>query len=385
MSVIFHIDINAFFASAHTITNPELKDKPVVVCSNHRGSVITTASYEARKYGVESAMPLAYAKRLCDHLVVIDIDFALYQDLSERFIQIIQTYSPIVEQASIDECYVDVTNIIKRYERPLDLAVEIQKRVLKELMLPISIGVAPNKFLAKMASDMKKPLGIQVLRIREVENILWPLDISEMFGIGKKTVPKLKSEGIMTIGDLAKANPDSLRKYLGINTEQFVSKANGYDLSQIEVFAPTKSIGQSKTFQTPITDLDEIRHAILIEITQLCKRLDSKDLCGKTITFSVRLDDYKTAARSITLDQHIFDKNLIFERVMGLYDEFDGMGGVSYISIQLSNLVGRDDRIEQINIFDDLENPSIDEIILRLNKELKFDAFKKSVSLLKGE
>lgn len=385
MSVIFHIDINAFFASAHTITDPSLEGKPVVVCSNHRGSVVTTASYAARRYGIKSAMPLAYAKRLCDDLVVIDIDFDLYHDLSERFIKIIASYSPILEQASIDECYVDVTNVIKKYKRPLDLAVEIQRRVQKELMLPISIGVAPNKFLAKMASDMKKPLGIQVLRIREVESLLWPLDISDMFGIGQKTVPKLRAVGINTIGDLARSHPDSLRRYLGINTDSFIQKANGIDRSPIEVFAPAKSIGQSKTFQNPMTDLEEIRHAISVEIAELVRRLDAKDMCAKTITFSIRMDDFKTAARSITLDSYIFDKNALFERVMGLYDEFDGQGAVTFLSVSLSNLMAKDERIEQLNIFDDLKNPTVDDIISRLNKELKYNAFKKSNALLKGK
>lgn len=385
MSVIFHIDINAFFASAHTITDPILEGKPVVVCSNHRGSVVTTASYAARRYGIKSAMPLAYAKRLCDDLVVIDIDFDLYHDLSERFIKIIASYSPILEQASIDECYVDVTNVIKKYKRPLDLAVEIQRRVQKELMLPISIGVAPNKFLAKMASDMKKPLGIQVLRIREVESLLWPLDISDMFGIGQKTVPKLRAVGINTIGDLARSHPDSLRRYLGINTDSFIQKANGIDRSPIEVFAPAKSIGQSKTFQNPMTDLEEIRHAISVEIAELVRRLDAKDMCAKTITFSIRMDDFKTAARSITLDSYIFDKNALFERVMGLYDEFDGQGAVTFLSVSLSNLMAKDERIEQLNIFDDLKNPTVDDIISRLNKELKYNAFKKSNALLKGK
>lgn len=385
MSVIFHIDINAFFASAHAITDPKLLGKPVVVCSNHRGSVITTASYEARKYGIQSAMPLAYAKRLCEDLVVIDIDFDLYHDLSQRFIKIIMSYSEILEQASIDECYVDVTEIIKTYKRPLDLAVDIQKRVYKELLLPISIGVAPNKFLAKMASDMRKPMGIQVLRIREVEELLWPMDIADMFGIGKKTVPKLKEIGILTIGDLAVADPNVLRKYLGINTETFIQRANGIDSSPIEVFTPTKSIGQSKTFTNPMTDLDEIRHAIMSEIEQLTLRLNAKDLCAKTVTFSIRLDDFKTAARSTTLDSYIYDKNSIFERVMGLYDEFDGLGAVSFISISLTNLISKDDRLEQLNIFDDIKNPSIDEIILRLNKTLKYDAFKRSNTILKGD
>ncbi|WZU00053.1 DNA polymerase IV [Erysipelothrix sp. D19-032] len=168
-NVIFHIDINAFFASAHVITDPSLIGKPVVVCSNHRGSVITTASYEARQFGIQSAMPLSHAKRLCQDLVVVEIDFDLYNDLSRRFMDIIRSYSTKLQQASIDECYVDVTDVIRNYPKPLDLAVEIQQRVLKELKLPISIGVAPNKFLAKMASDMR---NLTVLLCREFVKLI---------------------------------------------------------------------------------------------------------------------------------------------------------------------------------------------------------------------
>lgn len=385
MAVIFHIDINAFFASAHTITNPSLKDKPVVVCSNHRGSVVTTASYAARKYGIQSAMPLSIAKKLCDDLIVIDIDFDLYHDLSERFLAIIRSYSPLVEQASIDECYVDVSEIIKGYKRPLDLAVQIQQHIMKELFLPVSIGVAPNKFLAKMASDMKKPMGIQVLRIREVSSLLWPLSLAEMHGIGKATLPKLLALNIKSIGDLANCDSSLVRPILGINTDNFISRANGIDTSEITVYSPIKSVGQSKTFSNPMSNLDEIRHAIKTEINEMCRRLNDRDLCGKTLTLSVRLEDYKTAARSITLNDYVYDKNIIFERIMGLYDEFDGMGSVTFISVSISNLIQRDERIEQLNIFDDLENPSIQDIIERLNKELKFKAFKTSESLLKKE
>ncbi|MDE8038924.1 DNA polymerase IV, partial [Erysipelothrix rhusiopathiae] len=185
--VIFHIDINAFYASAHLITDSSLYGKPVVVCSNQRGSVVTTASYEARSFGVNSAMPLAHAKRLCPNLEVIEVDFELYQELSVKFMNIIRSYSAVMQPASIDECYVDMTEVIKKYEKPLDLAVEIQKNIWEALRLPISIGVAPNKFLAKMASDMQKPRGITVLRIREVSQKLWPLSIESMYGIGKKT------------------------------------------------------------------------------------------------------------------------------------------------------------------------------------------------------
>lgn len=381
--VIFHIDINAFYASAHLITDSSLYGKPVVVCSNQRGSVVTTASYEARSFGVNSAMPLAHAKRLCPNLEVIEVDFDLYQELSVKFMNIIRSYSAVMQPASIDECYVDMTEVIKKYEKPLDLAVEIQKNIWEALRLPISIGVAPNKFLAKMASDMQKPRGITVLRIREVSQKLWPLSIESMYGIGQKTVPKLKQIGIETIGDLARFNPDHLKSILGVNAQNFVQKANGYDHSVIDTDVTMKSIGQSKTFKDAMTDLDEIRNAILNELVEVKRRMERQDVVGKTVSFSIRLDDYKTATRSFTFDEYTRDQNLVFERLMSLYDEFEGEGGVSFISVTMTNLLPKDEIIEQLNIFDDLDKITVNDIIQRLNKELNQDLFKTTRSVLK--
>lgn len=381
--VIFHIDINAFYASAHLITDSSLYGKPVVVCSNQRGSVVTTASYEARSFGVNSAMPLAHAKRLCPNLEVIEVDFELYQELSVKFMNIIRSYSAVMQPASIDECYVDMTEVIKKYEKPLDLAAEIQKNIWEALRLPISIGVAPNKFLAKMASDMQKPRGITVLRIREVSQKLWPLSIESMYGIGQKTVPKLKQMGIETIGDLARFNPDHLKSILGVNAQNFVQKANGYDHSVIDTDVTMKSIGQSKTFKDSMTDLDEIRNAILNELVEVKRRMERQDVVGKTVSFSIRLDDYKTATRSFTFDEYTRDQNLVFERLMSLYDEFEGEGGVSFISVTMTNLLPKDEIIEQLNIFDDLDEITVNDIIQRLNKELNQDLFKTTRSVLK--
>ncbi|MDE8339661.1 DNA polymerase IV [Erysipelothrix rhusiopathiae] len=381
--VIFHIDINAFYASAHLITDSSLYGKPVVVCSNQRGSVVTTASYEARSFGVNSAMPLAHAKRLCPNLEVIEVDFDLYQELSVKFMNIIRSYSAVMQPASIDECYVDMTEVIKKYEKPLDLAVEIQKNIWEALRLPISIGVAPNKFLAKMASDMQKPRGITVLRIREVSQKLWPLSIESMYGIGQKTVPKLKQMGIETIGDLARFTPDHLKSILGVNAQNFVQKANGYDHSVIDTDVTMKSIGQSKTFKDAMTDLDEIRNAILNELVEVKRRMERQDVVGKTVSFSIRLDDYKTATRSFTFDEYTRDQNLVFERLMSLYDEFEGEGGVSFISVTMTNLLPKDEIIEQLNIFDDLDEITVNDIIQRLNKELNQDLFKTTRSVLK--
>ena len=311
--VIFHIDINAFYASAHRLDNPDLVGKPVAVCTNQRSSVVTTASYEARAYGVQSAMPLVQAKNLCPNLVVVDVDFALYQELSLEFMAIVRSFSPYLQTASIDECYVEVGQVIKNYDKPLDLAVAIQEKVMEELKLPISIGVAPNKFLAKMASDMRKPMGITVLRIREVKEKLWPLPIEAMHGIGKKTVPRLKNLNIHTIGDLALAKLDTVKPVLGNNAFNFIEKANGRDQSPLEMMNVAKSMGQSKTYRNVLHDADDIRAALKKEIAELSRRLKKSKMAGRTLQFAIRLEDYTTAARSQTYQDLMGAlENLIF-------------------------------------------------------------------------
>ena len=380
--VIFHIDINAFYASAHLILDPSLENKPVVVSRDVSGSVVTTASYEARAFGIQSAMPLSQAKRLCPDLIVVEIDFEWYSELSEKFVQIIKGYSPLVQQASIDEVYVDVTETIKKYKRPLDLAVAIQKRILIELKLPVSIGVAPNKFLAKMASDMKKPLGITVLRIREIPNKLWPLPISEMHGIGKKTIPRLKKLGVNTIGDLNSISFDTLKTVLGNRTQTFINQANGKSSAIIDLSTLAKSIGQSKTFSTPIYDTEELKEKILIEVLEVERRAKNQKMLGKTVQFSIRLEDMTTAARSISFDQYINDRDSILERVMGLYSEFEGESGVTFISVTLSNLKPQEEVVEQLDLFTIDRSLSTNDIINQLNEEIKGNVFKSANKLL---
>ena len=197
--VIFHVDLNAFFASCEMAQNPALKKVPLGIGGRKDRGVLTTANYEARKYGVSSAMPVMEARRLCPNLEVLPVNFPLYEKYSNIFFDLLSEYSDTIEKGSIDEGYLDMTNP-KVDKHPLELAKEIQTRLLEEHDLPVSIGVAPNMFLAKMASNMKKPLGVTVLRRRDIEEKLWPLPIEAMHGIGKKTYPDLKLIGIQTIG-----------------------------------------------------------------------------------------------------------------------------------------------------------------------------------------
>ena len=253
--VYFHIDLNAFYASAEVLLDPSLKGKPLVVSGFTKRSVVSTASYEARKYGVHSAMPIGEAMRLCKDLVIIEGHYSYYNELSNQFINIIKSYTNLVEQASVDECYADMSEVIKKFEKPLDLAWHIQRRVLKEVGIPCSIGIGPNMFLAKMASDMKKPMGITVLRIRDVEEKMWPLPIGDLRGIGNKTVPLLKELNIHTIGDLAKyKDKDELKHIFGNHLEDVIDRCYGKDDSELITSWDRKSIGISETFLDDIND-----------------------------------------------------------------------------------------------------------------------------------
>ena len=203
--IIFHIDMNAFFASCEMAVDESLRGKPIVVGHPDpldRG-IIVSPSYEARKYGVHAPMIVREAKKLCPMLIVIPGHYDLYQKYSNLFYEYLLKITPLVEMASIDEAYIDITEL-NLGPNAIDLAKKIQDDMLKKYKLPCSIGIAPNKFLAKMASDMKKPLGITILRKREIDKMLWPLPIKDMMWIGKKTAPRLESIGIKTIGDIVK-------------------------------------------------------------------------------------------------------------------------------------------------------------------------------------
>ncbi|MCF7925599.1 MAG: DNA polymerase IV, partial [Candidatus Izimaplasma sp.] len=269
--VIFHIDLNAFFATCEMAEDPSLRDVPLGIGGNHERGVLTTANYIAREYGVKSAMPVSEAKKLCPNLVVLPGNFDLYHKYSEAFFDLLYEYVDDVEKGSIDEGYIDVTALSDEIH-PLKLAQQIQKRLLDEHHLPVSIGIAPNMFLAKMASDIKKPLGITVLRKRDVEEKLWPLPIQAMYGIGKKTYPDLIKLGIQTIGDLVQYKDErKLRIVLGNQLEHFVNRAKGYDDREIDPsrHVDMKSIGNSQTYMKNL----QVYQEIIDKLQQLTRKV----------------------------------------------------------------------------------------------------------------
>ena len=385
--VYFHIDLNAFFASCEELLDPSLKGKPLVVGGKSRRSVISTANYEARKYGIHSAMPMQQAEKLCKDLVIVNGHYAFYSDMSYQFMQIIHSYTDLVEKASIDECYADMTDVICRYPKPLDVAFEIQRRVLEETGLRCSIGIGPNMFLAKMASDMKKPMGITVLRIRDVPEKMWPLPIKEMQGIGKRTVPLMEDLNIHTIKDLATYQDlNALKPVLGKNIESMIKRANGYDDRTLMTDYDSKSMGISETLLEDVTDYDELRGLIRTLCRRLSKRLKEAHKAGYHVSMRICYYDFRNANKSKKLSAPIWTSDDLFVQAMILFDSsYEEEEAVRLIGVSVSDFAGEDFLAKQVSLFDAPEEESTSEILHDLNHQLGIQAFVRASSLLEND
>lgn len=352
--VIFHVDLNAFFASCEMAEDPALKNVPLGIGGNHQRGVLTTANYPARKYGVHSAMSVAEAKQKCPHLIILPGRHDLYQRYSEQFFDVLYDYTDKIEKGSIDEGYMDVTHHVD-HKHPVQLAKEIQQRLLDELDLPVSIGIAPNMFLAKMASDMKKPLGITVLRKRDVKMKLWPLPIEKMMGIGKKTYPDLKRIGIQTIGDLVQyEDRHKLSIVLGNQIDYFIDRAQGIDHREVDParYIEMKSIGHSETYLKNLQTYQACMDHLYQLTKKVVKRLEKDQSIAKTVTIQVRYSDFNQITRSYTLEHHtnlFYDLYAVVER---LYDENHTERPVRLLGVSVSGLIDASERIDQLSIYD---------------------------------
>jgi DNA polymerase-4 len=268
--IIFHIDMNAYFASVEEILNPKLINKPLIVSGYSKKSVVSCPNYIARKYGIKAAMPVYKAIQLCPTVNICIPKMKEYQRFHNKFISIIKTkLSNLIEIVGIDECYVDVTHLSNKTE-PIKLAKMIQNKIFTTTGLKSSIGISSNKFLAKMASDLKKPMGISTLFQNEIQEKIWPLDVGDMFMIGKKTAQVLKDQGINTIGDLANYDEKILSKLLNKNFLEYKAMANGFgsDVLDLEGSDP-KSIGTSMTFNNNTNYFDEIKAVLSEQIHEI--------------------------------------------------------------------------------------------------------------------
>lgn len=367
--VILHVDMNSFYASVEMAYDPSLKGKPLAIAGNpeERRGIIVTCSYEARSYGVKTTMPLWEAKKLCPHLIVKRPDFNRYRAASMGMFEILNQFSTLVEPVSIDEGYVDITNSYE-WGAPPEIAKLIQQRLLRQLDLPCSIGIAPNKFLAKMASDMKKPLGITILRKRDIPKVLWPLEVGEMHGVGKKTAEKLNTIHIHTIEDLAKANEIQLKSLLGINGIRLKERANGIDNRPVDPDAVSdfKSIGNSTTLPMDVANQQELFSVLEKLAEKVSVRLKRKDVLAKTIAITIRYKDRKTITRSKKLLNPISSQDEILGAAKQIFLRNWSGEAVRLLGITGNDLVEKDHAVKQLDLFsyeeDAKKEPLIDAV-----------------------
>ncbi len=352
--VILHVDMNSFYASVEMAYDPSLKGKPLAIAGNveERRGIIVTCSYEARKFGVKTTMPLWEAKKLCPQLIVKKPNFERYRAASTGMFDILRHYTSLVEPVSIDEGYMDITESFE-FGSPIEIAESIQKRILEQLDLPCSIGIAPNKFLAKMASDMKKPMGITILRKRDIPNVLWPLNTNEMHGCGKKTAEKLKTIGILTIGDLAKGNEIQLKTLLGINGIRLKERANGNDhrLVDPESIEEFKSIGNSTTLPRDISNQQELFHVLDSLAETVSVRIRRKNVLASTLGITIRYKDRKTITRSKKLDNPIQHKEEIAAAAKQLFLKAWNGDPIRLLGITGTDLIEQDHAYKQLDLF----------------------------------
>ena len=354
--VIFHIDLNQFFCSVAIIKNPRLKGKAFAIGrENSTKGVISTASYEARKYGIHAGMPLIEAYQKLPSLLVVDYGYEAYSEYSKKFFKLIKSYVPKVEQTSVDEGYIDVTSItLEVNHHPLDLAKEIQSRALKELNLPCSIGIAPTLYLAKMASDLKKPLGITILRIRDIPDLLYGLDVKEIFGIGKKTYPILHEAHIDTIGDFVKEeNEEIVRKIVGSQYDYFIEALSGKTTNIVDPdrYKEPESISKSTTFDSPLATYDEVLSNLLKLADEVHLQLKGAKKKAKTITITLRDTSFNTITRSKTIPDYTADKTLLKYYVEDLLDDNYQNIPLRLVGVGFSHFVDINSITEEITLF----------------------------------
>ena len=380
--IILHIDMNAFFATFEQINNPSLIGKPIAVGHDGRKGVVSTASYVARKFGIHSAMPIFMAKKLCKDLIIVPPNFALYEKYHNLFIGIIRQYFNIIEVASIDECYVDASDYLKDKDYN-DFAKFLQKKIFNETKLQSSIGVSYNKFLAKMASDMKKPMGITTILPTNIKEKIWPLPIGKMYGVGKKTAPRLIELGINTIGDLANYNEDfTLKSILGKSYLLLKQRANGIDLEEvISDSGPLKSVGNSTTLLEDTNEVEILKSVLRDLSIQVHNRLKSANLVGDSLSITLRYDDFTTYSRSTKLPSFTDDFEVIYSTSLYLFNENYEQGRkIRLLGVTVNDTKLVDEVFVQMSLFEDYayKIDKTDELISELNNLMGKNVFMKA-------
>ncbi len=319
--VIFHVDMDQFYAAVEEREHPSFKGKPVIVGADPKGGkgrgVVSTANYEARKYGIKSGMPISRAWKLCPDAIYVQPNFKLYVPTSQRIMEILKNYTEKRERWGLDEAFLDVSDKVSTLRQAMELAERIKREIFEKEGITCSIGVGPNKLVAKIASDSEKPNGLTIVQEGDVASFLSPLPVRKLLWIGKKTERKLRQMGIKTIGDLAAYDAAKLTRKFGLMGEQYHLYARGIDHSEVEERDAVKSVSRETTFQRDVTDFSLVLETAYDLCREIIEELDERKLLFKTVTVKMRYANFETHTHGKTLSIHI-DNLASFQKIVEL-------------------------------------------------------------------
>ncbi len=385
--IIFHIDMDAFFAAIEELDNPSLRGKPVVVGADPKGGrgrgVVSTANYEARKYGIHSAMPISEAYRRCPHAVFLPVRGERYHEVSRTIMSLLREYTPLVEPVSIDEAFLDMTHSPRLFGPVEQVAMDLKRRI-REVTggLTASVGVAPNKFLAKVASDLEKPDGLVVVPEEGVEDFLWPLPVSRLWGVGERTEPLLESLGIRTIGDLARYPREELVRRFGAWGHQLWELAHGRDDRPVVPTWRAKSISQEHTFERDVDDPEVMTQTLVDLVDGVTRQMRDEGVRGRTVTLKIRLEDFSTFTRSRTLDEPTNRFSEVSRVVLELFERFDRRGQkVRLLGVGVSNFERGGRQLTFLEQLEEEHKDKVDEIVDLVRRKFGESAIRRGVVL----
>ncbi|MBW2056420.1 MAG: DNA polymerase IV [Deltaproteobacteria bacterium] len=344
---ICHIDMDAFFAAVEQLRNPALKGKPVIVGGGLRG-VVSTASYEARAFGIHSAMPIFQARRLCPQGVFLPARMGLYREVSARIMDFLTRVSPKVEQVSVDEAYLDLTGTRRLLGEPVAVAGKIKNWILQNIGLTCSVGIAPNKFLAKIASDWDKPDGLTVIEEDRVDGFLRELPVAKLPGVGQKTLEILLGLGISRVGQIQKLPEAILIRKFGKFGGRLLELSRGVDSSEVTPCRPPKSISSEDTLDQDTDDVEILSNFVMAQAATVGKRLRRQGLRARTVTLKLKYSDFRLTTRAHTLEGPTDSTKTIRDAALKLLRSQKGMSKVRLVGVSVS---GFDRGAEQLSLF----------------------------------
>jgi DNA polymerase-4 len=320
--MILHVDMDAFYASVEQLDDPRLKNKCVIVGGTSNRGVVSAASYEARKFGIHSAMPIYQARQKCPHGIFVPPRMGRYKEVSKKVMALLNDFSPLVEPVSIDEAYLDITGTRRLFGEPHEIALEIKRKIKETVQLTCSVGVAPNKFLAKIASDLDKPDGLTVILPHEVPQFIESLSVNQVPGVGKKLLHQLEALGIHTLGDVQRLPEKALLKHLGKFGERLRALSAGSDDSPVSPHSPHKSISSERTLPADTRDGRLLKRYLLSQSAEVARQLRLAGVRAKTITVKIKDESFKIVTRRATIDIPTQSSNTIYKHAVQLLEAY---------------------------------------------------------------